>query len=164
MRKGTMIVAAAVAFQLVAAAPPVATLLPGQVALAGCDEGPKDCNPPDPAPVLTEQSAPSGDGNAPSVEIRLTDDSPRRGEEFTIRLVASDADGIDIAYWWATAIDDDALLDTHVQDCQGATPCRKGWKVSTGAAGNFVLHAQARDRSGALSDEVTRDVRVRHSD
>jgi hypothetical protein len=115
--------------------------------------------PPPPPPGPTSTPIP---GNAkPTISIRVSEDRPRQDEEFVIRLEATDDNGVQSMWWWATSTDDNDLRDTETQDCEGATPCIETWTVSTDDEGEIILHAQSRDTNGQLSDEVTREIRVR---
>lgn len=127
--------------------------------------------PQPPAPEPSSPPAPAGPtatavpGNTrPAIAIRLDDDSPRAGQEFTIRLEASDDTGLDSMWWWATDTDDDELRSTHTRNCRSATPCVDSWTASTTDTGRITLHALARDLNGQLSDEVTREIRVKDTD
>jgi hypothetical protein len=99
--------------------------------------------------------------SAPTVELRVSEDRPRQGETFTIRVEATDPDGIESLWWWATDTSDDNLRDTKTRNCRGATPCRESWEVATEDDGDIVIRAQARDTQGNLSQEMTVDIRVR---
>ena len=103
-------------------------------------------------------------GNAkPTIAIRLDYDSPRTGQDVSLRLEASDDIGLDSMWWWATDTDDEELRSTHTHNCRSATPCVDTWTINTGDTGRITLHALARDLSGQLSDEVTREIRVREA-
>lgn len=125
-----------------------------------------DCPPvqtgpaPGPAPAPAPAPAPTGDAR-PSVRLELSDDRVNRGEEFTIRLEATDDRGVASMWWWATDTDDDNLRNTHTFDCNGATPCRNSWQESTNDDRRMVIHAMSRDTAGQQSDEVTLELRVR---
>lgn len=109
-----------------------------------------------PTPTPTPQA-----NEAPSLDLSVSDDRVYAGETFTIRLRASDDRGVDGMWWWATDTSDRELKNTHTFDCNGATPCRTSWDVSTDDTGTLTIHARARDVDGNLSDEVTKEVRVR---
>ena len=128
---------------------------------AGPPPGPSAPPPPAPAqpPAPTATAIP---GNPkPVVTISLPEDRPRANEEFSIRLEASDDNGIESMWWWATDTSDQNLRETHTRDCEAATPCRASWNASTEDRGTIIIHALARDTNGQLSDEVTRELRVR---
>jgi hypothetical protein len=101
---------------------------------------------------------------APSLQLRLSDDRVDQDETFTLILEANDPAGLSSLWWWASGTDDDELRDTHTQDCNGATPCRRTWEVSTDEAGDVTFHAVARNISGVESGEVSLELRVRDVD
>ena len=118
--------------------------------------------PPAPGPAApTATPVPPAASSAPTITLGLDEDRPRQGEQFTIRIEATDPEGIESVWWWATSTDDDDLRDTETRNCRGATPCRENWAVSTADEGDIIIHAQSRDTLGNLSEEVTREVRVR---
>jgi hypothetical protein len=115
---------------------------------------------PTAAPTSPPQPTATPSAGQPTVELTGSDDHPRQGQEFTVRVEASDSDGIDIVYWWATSTDDEGLRETHTRECDGATPCRRTWTASTNDTGTIVLHSQARDTKGNLSPETTLEIVV----
>lgn len=136
----------------------------GDAMVAWTPPPPDTSQPPAPAPpgpaAPTSTPGPSA-SSAPTVELRVSEDRPRQGETFTVRVEANDPEGIESLWWWSTDTSDDNLRDTRTRNCRGATPCRESWDVSTEDEGDVLLHAQARDTQGNLSEEITREIRVR---
>src|SRR5207249_4270733 len=106
----------------------------------------------------TATPAPSAGGL--NLTLRLSDSRVNPGDTFTITLEATSGQGVDSMWWWATDTDDDNLRNTHTFDCNGASPCRNNWDESTDDTGTHTIHAQARDRAGQSSQELTADIRV----
>ncbi len=75
-----------------------------------------------------------------------------RGDEFRIRLTASDDVGVQSIRWRIEGAAD-AYFDTGDEaDCGGMTWCELNWTLKwTGKAGQFTVYAQARDTTGQLS-------------
>lgn len=120
--------------------------------------------PPAPPPAPAAPTATAVPGNVrPTIAIRLDDDNPRQGQEFSLRLEASDDTGLESMWWWATDTSDNELRSTHTRNCRSATPCIESWTISTTDTGTISLHALARDINGQLADEVTREIRVNES-
>ncbi|MCC7105004.1 MAG: hypothetical protein IT307_07660 [Chloroflexi bacterium] len=109
----------------------------------------------------TATSTPTTSDNPPDLDLHLSDDTVDQNATFQLRLTATDDDGVDAMWWWATSTSDQSLRDTHTIDCHGATPCRQTFNLSTSDTGTITFHAVARDMAGNTRDEVVDDLRVR---
>jgi hypothetical protein len=104
------------------------------------------------------------DHRRPSVSLDLSRDEVTRGERFEIRVTGHrEGDSrLERIWWWATDTNDGRLQSTHTHDCDDADDCHQEWQESSDEGGRTIrIHAQARNRDGRDSDEVTREIRVR---
>jgi hypothetical protein len=104
------------------------------------------------------------DHRRPSVSLDVSRNDVNRGERFEIRVTGHrEGDSrLERIWWWATDTNDSRLRDSHTHDCNDSDECRETWQESADNGGQTIrIHAQARNRDGQDSDEVTRDLRVR---
>jgi hypothetical protein len=126
---------------------------------------------PPPAPIVVVQENGNGNSNSndnddrqPTVSLDLSKNDVNRGESFEIRVSGHrEGDvGVTRIWWWATDTSDSNLSDRHTHECGDVADCRQDWQESTNDGGKTIrIHAQARNRDGRDSEEVTKDVRVR---
>jgi hypothetical protein len=109
----------------------------------------------------TTAATPTTSNNPPELDLHLSDDTVDQNATFQLRLTATDDDGVDAMWWWATSTSDQSLRDTHIVDCRGASPCRQTFDLSTNDTGTITFHAVARDMAGNTRDELDDDLRVR---
>ena len=75
-----------------------------------------------------------------------------QGEEFRIRLVASDDVGLQAMRWRIKGTGDKDFDQGREADCAGITWCEFNWDLKwTGQDGQFIIYAQARDTADQLS-------------
>ncbi len=75
-----------------------------------------------------------------------------RGDEFEIKLLASDDVGLQSIRWWMKGTEDAYFDNGDQADCGGITWCELEWSLEwIGAAGQFTVYAQARDTVDQLS-------------
>lgn len=94
-------------------------------------------------------------GDKPRVEVTATAEKVDTSEAFTVILRASDGDGLDKIWWWASEAADPDLRKTREISCKGNTECTHAWEVSTTRTGKIVIQARARDKLGNQSDTAT---------
>ncbi len=75
-----------------------------------------------------------------------------QGEEFRIKLVASDDVGLQAMRWRIKGTGDKDFDEGCEADCAGITWCEFNWDLKwTGQDGQFIIYAQARDTADQLS-------------
>jgi hypothetical protein len=75
-----------------------------------------------------------------------------QGEEFRLRLVASDDVGLQAMRWRIEGTGNKDFDTGGVADCEGMTLCEFNWDLKwAGQEGQFVIQAQARDTAEQLS-------------
>ena len=91
--------------------------------------------------------------NPPVVEkVYVESATIYQGEEFRIKLVASDDVGLQAMRWRIEGTGDKDFDQGREADCAGITWCEFNWDLKwTGQDGRFIIHAQARDTADQLS-------------
>jgi hypothetical protein len=75
-----------------------------------------------------------------------------QGDEFRIKLTASDDFGLHSIRWWMDGTEDAYFDNGDEADCGGKTWCERSWSLKwAGQAGHFTIYAQALDTAGQLS-------------
>jgi len=118
--------------------------------VGGSDAGGSAGGGSSPAPTATPVPA-----AGPSITLRLSDDRVDNGETFTVRLETSSDAGVDSMWWWATSTNDNALRDTHTNNCRGSNPCNRSWDVSTTDDGNKskqIMDKQEKDKNDLIRE------------
>jgi nuclear transport factor 2 (NTF2) superfamily protein len=100
--------------------------------------------------------------NPPVVEGNHVEPSTLyQGDEFRIRLVASDDFGVQSIRWWSEGTGDDYFDYGDEATCGGITWCELNWSLEwTGMDGEFTFYAQARDTAGQLSSVESTTINV----
>jgi hypothetical protein len=91
--------------------------------------------------------------NPPVVEeVHVEPATIYQGEEFRIKLIASDDIGLQSIRWRIEGTGDKYFDTGDEADCGGITRCEPSWDLKwDGKDGQFTVYAQARDTAGQLS-------------
>ncbi len=100
--------------------------------------------------------------NSPVVEgVYVEPATIYRGDEFRIRLTASDDVGLQSIRWRIEGTGDEYLSTGDEADCGGITWCELNWNQKwAGKDGQFTVYAQARDTTGQLSSVGSATINV----
>ncbi|MCC6176349.1 MAG: LppP/LprE family lipoprotein [Chloroflexi bacterium] len=97
----------------------------------------------------------------PELTLNISEEKVTVGQQFTVELEASSADGIDKLVWRGAGTNDAALQQPREYDCGGANVCRSSWPVSTtDTTGQVTILATAHDLNGQQTEDVTQALKV----
>lgn len=107
-------------------------------------------------PTVTPTVGPTG-----SVELQLSDELINPGEQISVTVIGTSQRPITWIEWRADNSDDPILDSEYRFDCDDQLQCANVWTVIPTKAGRHTLRARLRDDTGARTEWVERELRVR---